>query len=88
MTSLPFLELTKQLETELFRLHYTEASVVQYRRMWRRIALFLEQKGIDNFTEEAGIRFLDDQFNLFESRESRETDAIGYQRFPNYPNAW
>jgi hypothetical protein len=66
MTSLPFLELTKRLETELFRLHYTEASVVQYRRMWRRIALFLEQKGIDNFTEEAGIRFLDDQFNFFE----------------------
>lgn len=66
MTSLPFQELTNRLENELYRLHYTEASVVQYRRMWRRIASFFEQESIDHFTEEAGIRFLDEQFNFFE----------------------
>jgi site-specific recombinase XerD len=66
MTSLPFQELTKRLEKELYRLHYTEASVMQYRRMWRRIASFFEQEGIDHFTEEAGIRFLDEQYNFFE----------------------
>jgi hypothetical protein len=66
MTSLPFQELTKRLETELFRLHYTEASLVQYRRMWRHIASFLEQEGIDHFTEEAGLRFLDEQYSFFE----------------------
>ena len=38
MTTLPFQELTERLEKELYRLHYTEASVMQYRRMWRRIA--------------------------------------------------
>ena len=41
MTSLPFQELTERLEKELYRLNYTEASVMQYRRMWRRIASFL-----------------------------------------------
>lgn len=66
MAHLPFQELTKRLENELYRLHYTEASVMQYQRMWRRIALFFEQEGIDHFTEEAGIRFLDEQYNLFE----------------------
>jgi hypothetical protein len=66
MTSLPFQELTKCLEKELYRLHYTEASVMQYRRMWSRIASFFEQEGIEHFTEEAGIRFLDEQYNFFE----------------------
>jgi site-specific recombinase XerD len=66
MTSLPFQELTERLEKELYRLNYTEASVMQYRRMWRRIASFLGQEGIDHFTEEAAIRFLDEQYNFFE----------------------
>jgi len=66
MTSLPFQELTNRLEKELYRLHYTEASVMQYRRMWRRIASFFEQEGIEHFTEEAGIRFLDEQYNFSE----------------------
>ena len=61
MTYLPFQELTSRLENELHRLHYTEGSIVQYRRMWRRIALFFKQKGIDHFTEDAGMCFLDDQ---------------------------
>lgn len=66
MTNLPFQELTKRLEKELYRLHYTEASVMQYRRMWRRIATFFEHEGVDHFTEEAGMHFLDEQFNFFE----------------------
>lgn len=72
MTSLPFQELTKRLEKELYRLHYTEASVMQYRRMWRRIASFFEQEGIEHFTEEAGIRFLDEQYNFFELEKAGE----------------
>ena len=66
MKNLPFQELTKRLEKELYRLHYTEASVMQYRRMWRRITTFFEQEGIDYFTEEAGMHFLDEHFNFFE----------------------
>jgi len=70
MTNLSFQALTTQLEQELYRLHYTEASVIQYRRMWRRIATFLEQEGIDHFTEEAGIRFLEKQFDFFEREKT------------------
>ena len=57
MTSLPFQELTQRLEEELYRLHYTEASIIQYRRMWKRIAIFLEQEGTKHFTERQGCAF-------------------------------
>ena len=70
MTILPFQELTQQLEQALYRLHYTEASLVQYRRMWKRIATFFEQEGIEHFSEEAGMRFLDEQFNFFEREKA------------------
>jgi integrase/recombinase XerD len=70
MTTLLFQELTQQLEEELHRLHYTEASIVHYRRMWKRIACFFEQEGINHFSEEAGMRFLDEQFNFFEREQA------------------
>ncbi len=63
---LPFQELTQRLEKELYRLHYTEATIMQYRRIWRRIATFFEHEGVDHFTEEAGMHFLDEQFNFYE----------------------
>jgi integrase/recombinase XerD len=72
MTTLSFQELTARLEQELFRLHYTEGSILQYRRMWRRIAAFLEHEGLDHFTEEAGRRFLDEQFNFFALEKAGE----------------
>ena len=72
MTTLSFQELTARLEQELFRLHYTEGSILQYRRMWRRIAAFLEHEGLDHFTEEAGMRFLDEQFNFFALEKAGE----------------
>ena len=72
MTTLPFQELTERLEKELYRLHYTQASVLQYRRMWRRIATFLEHEGLDHFTEESGMRFLDEQYNFFELEKTGE----------------
>lgn len=66
MNHLPFQTLITRLEKELHRLHYTESSVKQYRNIWRRIAAFLENEGIDHFTEEMGMRFLDQQYNFFE----------------------
>ena len=77
MTTQSFHELTDQLEQELIRLHYTDASIKQYRRMWRRIATFFEQEDINYYTEEAGLRFLDEQFNFFEKeREGKLTQSL------------
>ena len=66
MTNQTFHKLTEQLEQELNRLHYSDASIKQYRCMWKRIATFFEQENINNYTEEAGLRFLDEQYNFFE----------------------
>ena len=70
MTTLPFQELTQRLEEALYQLHYSKASIAQYRRMWKRMATFFDQEGIDSFSEEAGMRFLDEQFHFFEREKA------------------
>jgi hypothetical protein len=77
MTRHPFQALTAELEKERHRLHYSEASVMQYRRMGRRIATFFEQKGVDHFTEEAGMRFLEEQYDFFEREKTgKRTQSV------------
>jgi integrase/recombinase XerD len=66
MNVLPLQELMSQLEKELYRLHYNEQSIKYYRLMWRRIIAFFEAEGIEHFTEEVGLRFLEKEYNFFE----------------------
>jgi len=70
MNSPPLQDLIARLEKELYRLHYNEQTVKYYRRMWRRIVTFFENEGVDHFTEEVGIRFLNKQYNFFELEEA------------------
>jgi len=65
MNSSPLEDLITRLEKELHRLHYTEGSLKYYRSMWRRIATFFENEGANHFTEEVGMRFLDNEYNFF-----------------------
>ena len=62
----PFSELTARLEKELYRLHYNEQTIRYYRSMWRRVATFLESEKTARFTEEAGLRFLEREYNFLE----------------------
>lgn len=70
MNSPPLQDLIVRLEKELYRLHYNEQTVKYYRMMWRRIVTFFENEGVDHFTEEVGMRFLDKQYNFFELEEA------------------
>jgi len=72
MSVLIFEELTHRLDLELQRLHYTEGSIKAYRRAWKHIASYLEQEGLDGFTEEAGMRYLDSRYD-FSTREAAGT---------------
>ena len=72
MSARSFNELTGRLEDELHRLHYTEGTIKGYRRAWKHIGLFLEQEGLESFTEEAGMRFLEIKYDFF-SREKAGT---------------
>ena len=66
MSNLPLQELMAQLEKELSCLRYREQTIRYYRMMWKRIATFFENKSIDHFTEEVGMRFLGEQYDFFE----------------------
>ena len=65
-------DLIARLENELYRLHYNEESVKHYRLEWRRIVTFFENEGVDHFTEEMGMCFLDKQYNFFELEKAGE----------------
>jgi site-specific recombinase XerD len=66
----PFSQLTTDLERELIRLHYTKPTIRFYRRMWAKIALFLEAEHSDFFTEELGLRFLETRYNFLEREKN------------------
>ncbi|MBT9132711.1 MAG: Tyrosine recombinase XerC [Firmicutes bacterium] len=77
MNTVPFEELMSFLEKGLQRLHYTEQSIEQYRRMWLRIAKFLAKQGTECLTEELGMAFLEREFNYFElERTGQVTQSI------------
>jgi site-specific recombinase XerD len=58
------------LEQELRRLHYKEQTISYHHRIWKRIITFFKKKGVDHYTEELGMRFLDEQYNFFELEEA------------------
>lgn len=72
MPQITFQKLTEQLEAELNRLHYTEATIVSYRRVWKHLSHFLNDKGTEHFTEELGMQFLQARY-LFMDREKAGT---------------
>jgi len=70
MNNLPLQDLIGRLEKELYRLHYNENSIKYYRGMWRRIAIFFANEGVDHFEEDIGMRFLEKEYNFFELEKS------------------
>jgi len=66
MNRMPLQDLIARLEKELYRLHYNEISITYYRRMWGHMTAFFENEGVNHFTEEVGMRFLDKRYNFFE----------------------
>ena len=65
-----FSQLTTDLEAELYRLHYSQATISYYRRMWSLVAAFLESERASEFTEELGLRFLDQQYDFLAHQQA------------------
>ena len=65
-----FSQLTTDLEAELYRLHYTQSTIKYYRRMWSLVAAFLESQEASEFTEELGLRFLDQQYDFLAHQQA------------------
>ena len=66
MRSKPLLELLEELEQELNRLGYTEATLKFYRRRWQMILDFAKSRGEIYFSEQLGIDFVEKYFNILE----------------------
>lgn len=66
MQKQPLTELLNELEQELVRLGYTEGSMKFYRRRWRMLLQFAQEKGEIYFSERLGIEFVETHFHILE----------------------
>lgn len=67
MTKKPLDKLLEDLEEELLRLGYTKGSMTFYRRRWLMLNQFARERGETDFSEQLGIDFLENNFNILES---------------------
>jgi hypothetical protein len=54
------------LEQEMLRLGYTKGSMQFYRKRWRMLLQFANERGEQYFTEKLGIAFVEKHFNILE----------------------
>ena len=66
MQKQPLTELLNELEQEMVRLGYTEGSMKFYRRRWRMLLQFAQEKGEIYFSERLGIEFVETHFHILE----------------------
>lgn len=59
-------ELIHDLEQEMLRLGYTEGSMKFYRRRWRMLIQFAQEKGETYYSERLGIDFVKKYFHIIE----------------------
>lgn len=57
-------ELMLELEQELLRLGYTQASLAFYKNRWTTLQAFAETKGENYYSEQLGIEFIETHFNI------------------------
>lgn len=65
MHNKPLQVLLEELEQELKRLGYTEATLKFYRRRWQMLMGFAKSRAILYFSEQLGIDFIEKYFNIF-----------------------
>ncbi len=64
-------ELLHDLEQEMLRLGYTKASMDFYRRRWRMLLKFADNRGEVHYSERLGIDFVEEHFHILEKDFNR-----------------
>jgi integrase/recombinase XerD len=59
-------ELIQELDQEMLRLGYTKGSMLFYRRRWKMLMKFAEERNETYFSERLGIDFVEKHFHIFE----------------------
>ena len=65
MSKQPIKELIAQLEQELIRQGYKEATLKYYRENWKRICTYFEERGEKYFSEAVAMEYVDSKCNFF-----------------------
>jgi site-specific recombinase XerD len=63
--------LLPDLEKELYRLGYTEATLKYYRNRWQKLLQFADERNELYFTEQLGIDFIESRFHIMEEDFSK-----------------
>src|SRR6056297_1768941 len=80
MQKKPLPELIKELEKEMLRLGYSEGTMDFYRRQWRKILKFVQERGETHFSEQLGLDFLEKHYNILgKDIEKRLSQSDAYQ---------
>jgi len=66
MQNKSLVELLQALEQEMLRLKYTEGSMTFYRRRWKKLLQFTQERGEIYYSEQLGIDFVKKYFQIFE----------------------
>lgn len=72
MQKKPLIELLPELEQEMLRLGYTEGSMQLYRRRWRMLLQFMQERDETCYSERLGIDFIEKHFHIFEKDFDRD----------------
>ncbi|OPX91281.1 MAG: hypothetical protein A4E52_00525 [Pelotomaculum sp. PtaB.Bin013] len=66
MRQKPLKELLQDLEKELLRLGYTEATLKYYRNRWQKLQQFADECNEIYYSERLGIDFIENRFHILE----------------------
>ena len=66
MQKKPLKDLLQELEQELLRLGYTEASMKFYRNRWKKIIQFAEERDEVFCSEQLGINYVEQHYQILE----------------------
>jgi len=64
-------ELLHDLEQEMLRLNYTNGSMLFYRRRWKMLLQFAQERGDYYYSELLGIDFVEKHFHILEKDFNR-----------------
>ncbi len=65
-------ELLHEVEQEMIRLHYTKGTLSFYRRRWKMLLNFANERGKTEYSEKLGFDFVEHHFGLLEKGNERK----------------
>ena len=72
-------ELLHDLEQDMLRLGYTNGSMQFYRRRWKMLLQFAQERGDSFYSERLGVSFIETHFNIFEKDFNRTLSQSNVQ---------